>query len=65
MEHGFTMAIHAVMITAVAYVVMRFMLGQTVVQSEDRSVLLGAVALAYMVLFGHGMPRRVNPAIMQ
>jgi hypothetical protein len=32
--------------------------------AEDRSVLIGAIALAYMVLFGHGLPNRINRNIM-
>jgi hypothetical protein len=32
--------------------------------AEDRSVLLGAIVLVYMVLFGHGLPKRINRNIM-
>jgi hypothetical protein len=39
---------------------MRFALGQSVAVAEDRSVLLGAIVLIYMVLFGHGLPGTVN-----
>jgi len=28
--------------------------------AENRSILLAAFALAYMILFGHGMPRSIN-----
>jgi hypothetical protein len=61
-ESGFTMFIHSAFIAALLYVIMRFVLGQRAVVAEDRSVLLGALALVYMVLFGHGAPTTsVNP----
>jgi hypothetical protein len=39
---------------------MRFILGQSPRMAENRSILLAAFALAYMILFGHGMPRSIN-----
>jgi len=64
MEGGFTMAFHAFLIVVVLYVFMRYVLGQRHCVAEDRSVALGAVALLYMVLYGHGLPRRVNPNML-
>lgn len=58
------MVVHAVTIALVLFLVMRFVLGQSRSVAEDRSVLIGALVLAYMVLFGHGLPTRVNPRIM-
>jgi len=63
MEGGFTMVFHMLLIVLVLYVVMRYVLGQSPRVAEDRSTLLGGLALIYMVLYGHGMPRRMNPAI--
>ena len=57
------MVFHMLLIVLALYVVMRYVLGQSPRMAEDRSVLLGGVALVYMVLYGHGMPRRINPAI--
>jgi hypothetical protein len=31
--------------------------------AQDRSVLIGGVALVYMLLFGHGLPTSINPNI--
>jgi hypothetical protein len=31
--------------------------------AQDRSILLTAVAVAYMVLFGHGLPNHINKNI--
>lgn len=58
------MLFHALVIMLISYILMRYALGQSVAVAEDRSVLLGGVVLVYMVLFGHGLPGRVNPRIM-
>ena len=58
------MLFHALLIMLLSYVLMRYVLGQSSAVAEDRSVLLGGVVLVYMVLFGHGLPGRVNPRIM-
>ena len=58
------MLFHSLLIMLLSFVIMRYVLGQSSRVAEDRSVLLGGVALVYMVLFGHGMPDRVNPNIM-
>jgi hypothetical protein len=39
---------------------MKFALGQSQTMALNRSILLGALALAYMILFGHGLPTQVN-----
>lgn len=58
------MLFHSLMLMLLSFVIMRYVLGQSSRVAEDRSVLLGGLALVYMVLFGHGMPGRVNPTIM-
>ena len=58
------MLFHSVLLMLISYVLMRYVLGQSSSVAEDRSVLLGGVALVYMVLFGHGLPGRINPRIM-
>lgn len=64
MERGLTMLLHSVIIALIAYVIMLFVLKQNYKVAEDRSVLFGALVLAYMVLFGHGLPGNVNKNIM-
>lgn len=64
MERGLMMFIHSIMIALLAYVVMVFGLKQNAMIAEDRSVLLGALILAYMILFGHGLPGKINKNIM-
>jgi hypothetical protein len=60
MENPLTHVFHAFIITLVLYVLMKFALGQSQTMALNRSILLGAVALAYMILFGHGLPTQVN-----
>jgi len=60
MESALTMLMHSVIIGAILFIVMRFVLGQSRSMAETRSILIAAVALIYMILFGHGLPRRMN-----
>jgi hypothetical protein len=58
------MLLHSVIIGLILFVLMRFALGQSLAVAEDRSVLLGAVVLVYMVLFGHRLPGAINRNIL-
>lgn len=60
MEHWSMMLLHAVIISGILYLVMTYGFNQSPMKAQTRSVLIGAVAFIYMVLFGHGLPRRVN-----
>lgn len=60
MERGIVMLLHSIVIGLILFFLMRFALGQSVAVAEDRSVLLGAIVLIYMVLFGHRLPGTVN-----
>jgi hypothetical protein len=60
MERGTTMLTHAAAIGVVLYVVMVFGLKQDPLVAENRSILIAAAVLIYMVLYGHGMPTRMN-----
>ncbi len=64
MEGGFTMFIHSAIITAILYVIMKFVLKQPEIVAQDRSFLIGALVLVYMILFGHGLPTHINKNIM-
>jgi hypothetical protein len=63
METGRTMFLHSVVIGIVAYLFMIYALGQSQMVAENRSFLLGAVVLAYMIMFGHGLPTSVNKGL--
>jgi hypothetical protein len=42
---------------------MVFALGQKQQVAENRSILIGALVLAYMILFGHGLPTSINKGL--
>jgi hypothetical protein len=60
MEGGLMMVFHSAIIGVVLYLFMIFVLGQNKLVAENRSVLISAFVLAYMVLFGHGLPNKIN-----
>ena len=64
MERGLVMVFHSAIIALILYLIMFMLLKQPRHIAEDRSVLIGAFALAYMVLFGHGLPNKINRNIM-
>lgn len=60
MERGITMLLHSVIIGIVLYIFMVFGLRQQHMVAENRSILIAAFILIYMILFGHGMPMKMN-----
>lgn len=54
------MLLHSVVIGILLYLFMLFILGQTQSVAENRSILLAALILVYMMLFGHGLPTKIN-----
>jgi hypothetical protein len=60
MESGLTMLLHSAIIGIVLYLIMVYILKQRQVVAENRSVLLAAAVLIYMIVFGHGMPNKIN-----
>lgn len=60
MERGLMMVLHSIIIGLLSFLVMRYVLGQSVSKAEDRSIVLASIVLLYMVLFGHGLPTRLN-----
>jgi len=60
MERGLIMVLHSVIIGLVLYMLMVFALNQSPKMAENRSVLVAAVVLIYMILFGHGLPTQLN-----
>ena len=63
MESGFTMLIHSAIITTILYFIMKFILKQSEMISQNRSLLIGSLVLIYMILFGHGLPTHINKNI--
>jgi ACR3 family arsenite efflux pump ArsB len=60
MENGLMMVLHSVIIGILLYLFMFFILGQNQIVAENRSILLAAIILIYMILFGHGLPTSIN-----
>ena len=59
MERGLIMLLHSILIGIFIYIVMIY-IGQNQNVAENRSLLLFALMLAYMILFGHGLPTSIN-----
>ena len=63
MESGLTMILHSVIIGIALYAVMVFGIGQQKNVAENRSILLASGVLIYMIVFGHGLPTKINKFI--
>ena len=59
MEGALVMLLHSIVIGLVIYMLMIY-LGQKQIVAETRSILLAALILIYMILFGHALPSSVN-----
>jgi hypothetical protein len=59
-ERGLMMVLHSVVIGVVLYMLMVFVFNQNPKMAEYRSILIAAVVLIYMILFGHGLPTKLN-----
>ena len=62
-ERGVMMALHGIIIAAILYCIMVFLLKQRPVVAENRSIIVGALVIVYMILFGHGLPGPINKNI--
>jgi len=63
-ENGFIMFLHSAIIAFVLYFIMMIVLKQRRDVALDRSILIGAITLIYMIVFGHGLPYKINPNLM-
>ena len=63
MESGSIMFIHSVIIGILIYLFLIYIMKQESYLAENRSILIGAIVLIYMILFGHGLPTSINPDI--
>ena len=57
------MVLHSVVIGIILYAIMLFILKQSQAVAENRSILIASCVLIYMIVFGHGMPGRINTQI--
>jgi hypothetical protein len=63
MERGLSMLLHSIIIGIILYLIMIYGLQQSAMVAENRSILIAAVVLIYMILFGHGLPVRLNTLV--
>ncbi len=63
METGRIMLLHSLIICLILYLFMIFGLNQKQVVAENRSIVLASLVLIYMILFGHGLPTKLNKDI--
>jgi hypothetical protein len=59
-ERGLIMLLHSAAIGLILYIIMLYVFKQRPAIAENRSILIAAVVLIYMILFGHGMPNKLN-----
>jgi len=59
-ERGIMHLLHSAVIGVVLYLILLYVVKQSPSKAENMSVLVGGVALVYMVLFGHGLPTKIN-----
>jgi hypothetical protein len=64
MENGRMMLLHSLIVGVLLYLFMIYVLGQRQIVAENRSILLAAFVLIYMILFGHGLPTSLNKNLM-
>jgi hypothetical protein len=60
MERGLIMLLHSTIIGLILYILMVFVFKQKETVAENRSILIAALILIYMILFGHGIPDKLN-----
>ena len=60
MERGLMMVLHSAVIGVVLYLLMVFVFNQNPRLAENRSILIASALLIYMILFGHGLPTKIN-----
>ena len=60
MENVLIMVSHSIIIGILLYFFMVLVLDQKQIVAENRSILLAAIVLVYMILFGHGLPTSIN-----
>ena len=64
MERGLTMVLHSVIIGILLYLIMFYLLKQKQMVAENRSIVIAAFILIYMIVFGHGMPTSINKNLL-
>ena len=58
------MVLHSVIIGVLLYLIMFYLLKQNQSVAENRSIVIAAIILIYMIVFGHGMPTSINKNLL-
>lgn len=58
------MILHSIIIALILYFIMLYGFKQSTIKAENRSVLIGAIVLVYMLVFGHNLPVKINKNIL-
>ena len=64
MERGLEMVLHSVIIGILLYLFMFYLLKQKQSVAENRSIVIAAFILIYMIVFGHGLPTSINKNLL-
>lgn len=59
-ERGLMMLLHSSIIGVIVFLIMKYGMKRETIKSENTSLLVGAIALIYMILFGHKLPTEIN-----
>lgn len=54
------MILHSIVIGLILYLIMVYIFEQKPIVAENRSILIASIILIYMILFGHGLPTKIN-----
>lgn len=65
LEGPHMMILHAVIFGVISYLLMHFALGQNYNVAMNRTIILTCIVLTYMILFGHGLPTKLNPSLFK
>ena len=63
-NHSLTMVLYATILTIILYFIMNYMLRQSASMSLDRSIVVGAIILIYLICFGTGNMNSFNKNLM-
>jgi hypothetical protein len=59
-QYGRNHLLHSFLIGVLLYFFMIFILNERQCVAENRSIILAALILIYMILFGHKLPTSIN-----
>jgi len=63
-ERGIMHLLHSIIIGIILYLVLTYIMNFKPGRAENLSVLVSGLAMVYMVLFGHGMPTKINTNLL-